>query len=278
MNILFCGDANVADGLIISVLSLLRNVSEEELVVYVFTLSYTHNGKTFHPMNSKVIAALDARMKQQNSSNRIQCIDTTQLFEQELPKSNLNTRFTPCCMLRLYADSIPEIPDRILYLDTDVICRRSFHDFYYQDLNDTEIVGALDRYGKWFFHKKPFKQDYLNSGVLLLNMVKIRETKLFAKARRMCIEKKMFMPDQSALNELSDTKRICSRRYNEQAKLREDTVFQHFSTRFRAYPPFKITIKPWQIEELHRVFKLHEYDDLLSEYIAFKESNHLIIK
>lgn len=34
----------------------------------------------------------------------------------------MGTRFTPCCMLRLYADRIPELPDRLLYLDTDVLC------------------------------------------------------------------------------------------------------------------------------------------------------------
>ncbi len=36
----------------------------------------------------------------------------------------MKTRFTPCCMLRLFADEILELPDKILYLDNDVICRK----------------------------------------------------------------------------------------------------------------------------------------------------------
>ena len=69
-----------------------------------------------------------------------------------------------------------------------------------------KLHGSLDYYGKWFFKNKKIKFNYINSGVLLLNMKKIRETGLFKKAREMCQNKKMFMPDQSSLNKLSVVK------------------------------------------------------------------------
>lgn len=124
--------------------------------------------------------------------------------------------------------------------------------------------GSLDYYGKWFFKNKKIKFNYINSGVLLLNLKKIRETELFKKAREMCQNKKMFMPDQSSLNKLSVGKKIEKRKYNEQRRLKKDTVFQHFTTSFRLLPFFhKVTIKPWDIEKVHKGLKIFEYDDIL---------------
>ncbi|MCB7112443.1 glycosyltransferase, partial [Agathobacter rectalis] len=77
-------------------------------------------------------------------------------------------------MLRLYVDLIPDMPDRLLYLDNDVICREPFDDFYYQDLTGVQIVGVLDHYGKWFFHHQMRMADYINSGILLLNLPEIK--------------------------------------------------------------------------------------------------------
>ena len=115
------------------------------------------------------------------------------------------------------------------------------------------LPGSLDYYGKWFFKNKKIKFNYINSGVLLLNLEKIRETKLFKKARQMCQNKRMFMPDQSSLNKLSVGKKIEKRKYNEQRKLKKDTVFQHFTTSFRLLPFFhKVTVKPWNIEKIYK--------------------------
>ncbi|MCD8131882.1 MAG: hypothetical protein LUE16_11520 [Lachnospiraceae bacterium] len=270
INILYCGDQNIEDGLIISVLSLLKNVEEElNIIVLTLALSAEETGtKELCPVSEGVIRYLDGRVKKQNPQNQVRLIDATKLFQKQLPTANMETRFTPCCMLRLYADQIPEIPDRILYLDNDVVCRRSPGDFYYQEMEAYEVAGALDYYGKWFFRSSPFHMDYLNSGVLLLNMKKIRQTSLFERCRTLCRDKKMFMPDQSAINKLAGAKKICHRKYNDQRRLHEDTVMQHFSTTFRFFPWIHtLTVKPWEVERVHSVLKLTEYDDLLEEYI-----------
>ena len=268
MNILYCGDETMERGLLISLLSLLKNV-EESLHVFVLTMALDRADRHFSPISEQTIRCLDARAKEKNPENSVRRIDLTTLFEAEPPQKNMDTRFTPYCMLRLYADQIPEIPERILYLDTDVICRRNCGAFYHQPLAGHEVVGVLDHYGKWFFRTTPFRLDYLNSGVLLLNMAMIRQTGLFKKCRARCRDKKMFMPDQSALNQLAATKKIADRKYNEQRKLHQDTVFQHFTTSFRFFPWFHtLTVKPWQIDEVHQKLKLFEYDDILEEYTA----------
>lgn len=266
MNLLYCGDKNIENGLIISVLSLMKTV-KQPLNIYVVTMSLEFGGKVFNPVSREVIEFLDRYIKNGNSESFIKLIDATNQFTSNMPMINMDTRFTPYCMLRLFVDKIPELPEKILYLDNDVICRLDCSEFYHQDITKYEIVGALDYYGKWFFKNNLFKFDYINSGVLLMNLKKIKETGLFEKCRARCQNKKMFMPDQSAINKLAVLKKIESRRFNEQRKLHKDTVFQHFTTSFRFFPWFhKITVKPWQIDDVHKKLKLYEYDELLEEY------------
>lgn len=275
MNILFCGDRNVQDGLLIAVLSLLEN-TQEHLDIYVLTLDMSMNGRIYSPIEQTFVDYLNETVSAQYDDRLYtKLIDTTDLFKDETPDANLSTRFTPCCMLRLFADKIDEIPDRILYLDTDVICRRDFGDFYYQNMDGVEIAGVLDYYGSWFFRKNIFKRDYLNSGVLLMNMCELRKTGLLSSCRHMCTTKKMFMPDQSALNKLSVSKRICERKYNDQRRLHSDTVFLHFTTHFKFFPYVRTeTVKPWQTEEVTTILHIpeSEYGALFAKYYDIKES------
>ncbi len=267
MNILYCGDKHIEDGLIISVLSLTENVGEP-LNVYVMTVELKNEQFNLEPVSDSVIDYLK-RTVAERTGGSVKKFDVTDLFSRELPQANMETRFTPCCMLRLFADEIPEIPERVLYLDNDVVARMDISDFYYQDIDTYELAGVLDYYGRWFFRKNIFKMDYLNSGVLLLNMRKIHESGLFRKCREMCVCEKMFMPDQSAINKLANKKIIRDRRFNEQRKLHKNTVMQHFTTSFRFFPWFhSLTVKPWQIERVHEILKIFEYDNLFTQYRA----------
>lgn len=270
MNILYCGDGNIADGVLISVLSLLKNTSEP-LSIYLLTASIEKGSTKISALTYEYADFLDKVVKKENPENQVTLLDITNMFFNQTPEANMQTRFTPCCMLRLYSDEIAQMPDKILYLDNDVICRRDPLEFYNQNMSEYELAGILDYYGSWFFYNHPPRRDYINSGVLLLNLKKIRETGLFAKCREICETEEMFMPDQSAINKLCKHKKICNRRYNEQRKLHNDTVFQHFTTSFRFLPWFHtVSVKPWNITGMHKTLKLHEYDDLLNQFTELK--------
>lgn len=270
MNVLFCGDENVADGVLLSVLSLTAH-TQEPLDIFLLTAAVGEGETARRPMQPAFAAHLQRAVRRRNPDSRVILLDLTDRFYADLPAANMDTRFTPLCMLRLYADLAPEIPDRLLYLDCDVLCRRDFSDFYYQDMTGVELCGVLDRYGRWFFGGGALHQSYINSGVLLMNMRSIRESGLFARCRQLCREVRMFMPDQTALNKLA-RKRIVPRCFNEQAEPQADTVFQHFSTRFRFFPYVRtVTVKPWDIERVHRVLKQREYDGLYELYWEEKQ-------
>jgi len=150
MNVLYCGDRNIEDGLIISILSLLKN-AKTNLSVYVLTI----NSKEWNidGVTDKCIDVLDNKMKLINKENSIKKIDITEIFEKELPAKNMKTRFTPCCMLRLFADEVTKLPDKILYLDNDVICRKDCQEFYNQDMEKYEIARVFGLLWKVVFQK-----------------------------------------------------------------------------------------------------------------------------
>lgn len=271
MNIMYCGDSNIIDGLIISVLSIVKN-TKEELHIYVLTMKYENEYKKYEPLKQKDIDYLDKIIKKTNKNSFIKLIDVTDLVNEYPPRANIKTRFTPYCMLRLYADLVEEIPSKILYLDTDVVCLKDPMELYDMNIDKYELTGVLDYYGSHFYRNNIYKKDYLNSGVLLLNMYLIKEKNIFLKARRRCKWRKMLLPDQTALNILCRKKKIIPRKFNEQRKIKEDTVFRHFTTIFKAWPTLHTqTIKPWNIEELHDILHVHEIDDILDEYLKVKE-------
>lgn len=273
MNILFCGDHNAEDGILIAILSLLKNSEAKELHIYILTMYTQSYKKKFKPFSKHSADYLKSLLVKHNPKNTLKLMDCTGLFVREPLVANMSTHFTPYAMLRLFADQIPQLPPKILYLDADVIVRGSLVDFYQQNLSSTELVGVLDYWGRFFFHNlhehKTF--DYINSGVLLLNLSEIRKTQLFVRIRHLLQTRTVLMPDQTALNRLAREKKIVPRRYNEQYKLKPDTVIQHFTTSFRFWPVFHtLTVKPWEIRRVHEVLKLHEYDDILTQYLDLK--------
>lgn len=273
MNILFCGDSNAEDGVLITTLSLLKHV--DELHLYILTMKTKTDNKQFYPFSEHAVSLIERLIKEKNPQSTVELIDITQLYQKEAPKPNQNTRFTPYAMIRLFADKLPTLPDRILYLDNDIIVRKNIDSFYAQDLTGIEFVGVLDFFGRWFFHNQWKLFDYINSGVLLLNLKYIKETGLFGRVRNLMRTKKMFFPDQTALNKLAKHKKIAPQRFNEQRKLHKNTVIQHFTTSFRFIPYFHmLTVKPWDVERVHSVLHLHEYDDLLNEYLKLKPQLH----
>ena len=75
------------------------------------------------------------------------------------------------------------------------------------------------------------------------------------------------MPDQTAVNTFATRVNLCGRKFNDQRRLHDNTVFQHFTTTFRVFPVIRtVSVKPWEIDKMHNILGLHEYDELLDSY------------
>ncbi len=266
MNILYCGDKNIIDGLIISTLSLAKHTSRP-LNIYVMTMRL----RGYKDIPESAIKNLEKILKTKDERHSVKLIDATEAFNADVPKANIKTFFTPYCLLRLYADKVKELPKKILYLDSDVVALKDPYELYKINNDDYELVGAVDYYGQHWIRTSIFQKTYMNSGVLLLNLDLIRKTGLFWRTRRRIARTKMLLPDQTSLNIYSRKKKIVDRKFNEQKRETDETVFRHFSTTFRFWPIFHTQkIKPWNIDKLHSVLKCHAFDDVLDEYLKVK--------
>lgn len=267
---MYCGDKGISDGVLISILSLLKN-NNEPLEIFILTIKY----EGVVPFTKKAADFLDKLVKEKNAKSFVKLIDATSIFVENLPKKNMGSYFTPCSMLRLYADKVPELKklDRILYLDYDVVCRKDISEFYHMDMDGIEAAGVLDIYGRRFYHYHGlFKQDYMNSGVMLFNMPECIKTGMFEKAVELCGKRWMMLADQAALNKSIEKRKIMPLKYNDQRERPDsNTVLHHFSNNFKFWPYFRVQkVKPYEIEKVHKVLKIFDYDEIFEEYNKLK--------
>lgn len=271
MNILYCGDQGIDRGVLVSILSILK-YNFRSLHIYIATIDY----ESTKPFTDKSTEFLDSLVKKTNAKSFVKKIDATKVFVENLPKKNMGSYFTPCSMLRLYIDKMPELNklDRILYLDYDVVCRGDLSEFYQTDLEGIEAAGVLDIYGKNFYHYHGlFNFDYMNSGVMLFNIPECLKSRMFERTVRLCAKRWMMLADQAALNKSISKRKLMPRKYNEQAERpRPDTVLHHFSNNFKFWPYFRVQkVKPFEIEKIHQILKIHEYDDILEKYKEYRK-------
>ena len=100
----------------------------------------------------------------------------------------------------------------------------------------------------------------------------IKETHLLKKARNLIRKRKLLFADQDAIFWSTTKKKILPRKYNEQRTFNNpDTLICHFCKRLSFSPYPRITnYKQWHIEEIHKFYKCHRFDDDLEEYAKQK--------
>lgn len=268
INILLCGNKRVFDGALSELISI-TNKTKETIHCYIFTMDVSRIKKDYVCITDEQVEFLNEVVKAKKSDNEVTKIDVTKLYETEFGNcKNENAYCTPYTLLRLLADMVEQIPDKILYLDIDMMADGDIATLYDTDISDYEYAAVKEKYGSLFI-----APDYINAGMLLLNMKKIKETGLLEKARHLIKTKKMLFADQDAIYRSTTKKLLLPRIYNEQASFkREDTVICHFCKRLMLFPyPHTENYKQWQIEEIHKELKCYRFDKDLEEYRKLKE-------
>lgn len=268
IDILFCGNIGVQDGLAMGVISIAKH-TKQPLNIIVLTMDLTSKNKKYKPMDTTFVAKLEDYIKAVNSESKLTLVYVDELFETYFKNSvNMKNLYSPYAFIRLLADKVEQVPDKVLYLDTDVVACKDISELYNIDMQDYEYAGARDYFGKFFIDS-----DYINSGVLLLNMKRIRETGLFEKCRDVVNNKKMGFPDQTALNKFVIKKMFIDDKYNSQRKDREKDVIRHFCKSIRFFPVFRtLNVKPYQHTKMHKALKCYKFDDIYSELVKLKET------
>lgn len=268
INILLCGNQKVFDGALTELISI-TNKTKETIKCYIFTMDVSRIKPEYTCITDEQIKFLNKVVKSKKSDNEVIKLDITNLYEEEFGNCKNETAYcTPYTLLRLLADLVPEMPDKILYLDIDMMAGDDISKLYNIDVSEYEYAAVREKYGSIFIWP-----DYINAGMLLLNMKKIKETKLLEKARDLIKTKKMLFADQDAIYRSTTKKLLLPRIYNEQSKFnKKDTVICHFCKRLLLLPyPRTENYKQWHIEEVHKILKCHAFDKDLEEYVKLKE-------
>ena len=268
VNILFCGNIGVFDGMLTTALSLVkRTKSEEPFCFHLFTMDVSHLKENYVPITRKQVAFLETVVKSYNPDNQVKLFDVTDLYRKYFSGCpNEGAYCSPYTLIRLFADLIPGIPDKLLYLDIDLLFQHDVHLLYDIDVEGYEYAAARDHYGKYILNP-----NYINAGVILFNMKECRRTGLFDKARRWIQRKKLTFADQSAIIRSTTRKKMLPQRFNDQKFLHKHTIVRHFSKRLFYLPyPHTDNIKQWHVDRVHKVFGYHQFDDILDEYLTLK--------
>lgn len=153
----------------------------------------------------KIEKALDYKLK----------IVDIKINDQDLQKAPVSKRFPITMYYRLFAwKYLPKNIDKVLYLDPDIIVNKDLLNFYQLNL-DTYAFAAASHVGKLVrtFNavrlKMNYRDIYINSGVLLMNLKELRNLKIDEKIVYDSIKKLkklLFLPDQDLLSKLYRTK------------------------------------------------------------------------
>ena len=269
INIMFCGNDKVFDGALTCALSIMkRSTLSEPLNFYILTMDVSHIKPEYLPVSNEQIEFFDEVIKKYDPRNSVIKVDVTKLYMEEFAGSpNESAYCSPYTLIRLLADRACDLPDKILYLDIDVLFNRDVNLLYQIDVSEVEYAAARDHYGKYLI-----SPNYVNAGVMLWNLKMMRETKLLEKARELIRKKKLTFADQSAIIRSTTKKKMLPQKFNDQKFLHKHTVVRHFSKRLFWLPyPHTANIKQWQVDKVHKIFGYTQFDDILDEYLALKE-------
>lgn len=267
ISICYSGNRAYFEGLLMSVLSVIKH-TESPITFYILTMNLEKENPRYLDFTDEQIALLDKLAKEKNPSSKAIKIDLTQLYIKHLLEGkNHKCSYTPYTLLRLLLDLIDDIPDKLIYLDVDTMCCSDIKQLHEIDVEDYDYCAVKDYMGRFWINRK-----YCNSGVMLLNMKQIKENKLLEKSRKKVFECKMVMPDQTALNKFGK-KKYLPFKFNEQRKIKKDTVVKHFCKGIVFYLPFGFhiyNIKQWQREKVHKSLKIHDFDDIYEKVDQLK--------
>lgn len=269
VNVLMCGNDQVFDGVLTCALSLLkRTESPEPFCFYIYTMDVSHLKESYRPITQRQMDFFQGVLKRYNPENCARLCDVTDLYVQEFSGCpNEGAYCSPYTLIRLFADQVSDMPDKLLYLDADILFQRDVHLLYDIDLEGYEYAAARDHYGKYLI-----QPNYINAGVLLFNLKEMRKTGILEKARGWLRKKKLTFADQSALIRSTTRKKMLPQRFNDQKFLHRHTVVRHFSKRLFWFPyPHTDNVKQWQVDRVHKIFGYHQFDDVLNEYLSLKE-------
>lgn len=249
MEIVFGVDNNYVRHMCVTMLSVIESNKGETIVFHVIEYELSSQNRIY----------IEELIETHNARVYFYDIDIEKLNIFPVGKDTGNPSLSYAAYLRLFIhELLPQTINKVLYLDCDIIVINSIKDLWNKDLQNSSLA-AKDDYGQAQESgaKRMEIQDgykYFNSGVLLLNLQKLRENRFTEKVKVFVSENKhkIKMHDQDILNGLLYKDRIAlEEKWNMMCNT--DNVVDYSIIHFAG-------IKPWHIECRHPLkVKYKEY-------------------
>ena len=246
MHVAYCFDERYQQHFATAACSVLKNItSTTHITLHIVTHAPSKEFKT------KIESFL------QSPSCDINWIDFDIAKTQKLPVA-ANTHFSNAIYFRLFLPYLlPSEVEKVIYLDSDTICMADLSELEKIDISSNLVAGALDLKSE-SESLRVGVSNYINSGVLILNLNKWREEKISERCFEW-LEKnpECILGDQDAINivcqknikYLDDSWNVCIN--PDEIKVPQEINIIHYITH----------MKPWQSwydDELAKA-----YDDYL---------------
>ena len=193
VNIAYITDAGYIVPTVVSLTSLVQN-SKNNIHYNIYIL---------HP--SLEVEIQKMFLNYQSSNIKIELIDITNTLKLINIKNNITKKnVTKTALVKFFLCDILKNIDKILYIDGDTLILSDLKDLYNSDI-ESYYCGAV-RDVPWVLHGKKklnqirFSYDYFNSGVLLLNLDKMRSDLISSKLLRTKYVLATGLMDQDAFN------------------------------------------------------------------------------
>ncbi len=167
----------------------------------IYSLFNTNSGVRLHILYADLSDSAKTVLKRLEGVGTDNKVEFLPVEEKHLERIKVVTgRWRPECFFRYFVtELIPDI-DRVLWLDADVLVRKSVEDLYSMDFEQKSFAAVYDNTSKP--EERLGITDYYNSGILMINTAKLRETGKMNEYWELIAspDYKGELPDQDALN------------------------------------------------------------------------------
>ena len=271
-NICYSLDSNYTEQLLVSVVSILKNAKEtDNLNFYILDGGLNENDKKLIEALKK-IKTFNVKFILVNNDDFANC---PLLKDKSEHYKNYHVTLPTYFRFKL-AEYLPDIKN-VLYLDCDVIVRKSLNEIFETNLKNTSAAMIKDVESAKEA-KRLGLNNYYNAGVMLINLDYWRQNKISSKLFEFSKNNKNVIQwqDQDVLNVvLKDSIKELDEKWNFQyflydnvdLKNLEDSYILHLSGRF----------KPWLMPFEHPVYDLYYYylgfTDLKNRVVFYKQNS-----
>ena len=263
LEVIYAGNRKVTKMIFLSALSLAYR-SGGPITIHLLSMDLSAINPTYEAITREDADEMEGRLRKINPEITVKLYDLTEkyLSQTKYSDKDVHRSYTPYCLLRLFITDIDAIGDKAIYLDIDMMIYKDIRLLFDIDVEGYEIAGVKDAMGKYWINPK-----YMNSGVMLINVKKIRETRAFEKALKYTLSHRAILIDQNAINHYCKKKKYLPSRFNNQRKMTEDTVIKHFCKVLKFFPYMHcVNIKQTDRERVWNKLKIHEFDDVYRLY------------